>query len=43
LALLDQAIIERVPEQERDAYTEADRQGIGVAAGGTAGKLELRR
>jgi uncharacterized membrane protein len=49
LALLDQAIIDRVPEQERDAYMEADRQGIGVAAGGTAGKpasarvVELRR
>ena len=49
LALLDQAINERVPEQERDAYMEADRQGIGVAAGGMAGKpasarvVELRR
>jgi uncharacterized membrane protein len=49
LALLDQAIKERVPEQERDAYMEADRQGIGVAAGGMAGKrasarvFELRR
>jgi len=38
LALLDQAINERVPERERGAYVEADRQGIGVAAGGIAGK-----
>jgi uncharacterized membrane protein len=49
LALLDQAINERVPEQERYTYMEADRQGIGVAAGGMAGKpasarvVELRR
>ena len=49
LALLDQAVDERVPEQEREAYMQPDRQGIGVAAGGMAARpasarvVELRR
>ena len=34
LELLNAAIRDRVPEQERAAYLVADRQGIGVAAGG---------
>ena len=38
LALLDQSIRERVPEAERAAYMQPDRQGIGVAAGGAATK-----
>jgi hypothetical protein len=49
LALLDQTIRERVPEPEQAAYMQADRQGIGVAAGGASAKpavariVELRR
>jgi uncharacterized membrane protein len=38
VALLDQTIRERVPEAEQAAYMQADRQGIGVAAGGGAAK-----
>jgi uncharacterized membrane protein len=43
LSLLDRAINERVPEQEREAFMEADRQGIGVAAGGMAGNSSSAR